>query len=320
MRECRSVPSEMTDRIVAAAAAGCSLPFHRMDRLASFNFWDLYQWPMGTSFLVTLVLYEHLITFDKEVHYFWNQRQFNLSVFLFFANRYFVWIVVALQLALVFGNLSVVHCAPVFGAITWGIFVGTIISCTILTLRTIALWNGALKIRAVFWVLIPFATIIPSLIAAIRTRSSLKFVRFDKSPEGCKLGQSENNIFFTYIMVTVYELGIFLLTLIRSLPHLRQKHSHWVTVIYAQAFSTANMLLWSFAPLQYHGWLSVIQYAVSSICCSRVVFSLYEQRDVERSSSLKATHETESNNIWTTVIDRQAGEESFWDEFDNDHR
>ncbi|KAH8832290.1 hypothetical protein DL96DRAFT_1581598 [Flagelloscypha sp. PMI_526] len=295
-----------------------------MHRIPHFTFWDLHQWQIGVSFLFAIVLYEHLITLDREVQYFWRRGQFSLGVVLFFVNRYFIWVPVALQLAIVSGRISVEHCAPIFRAITFCNFIATWISGTILTLRTIALWNNSRKVRIFFWILVP-ATAIPSVIVATRTRTSLKFVPLFNG-HGCKLGRSENNLYFTYIMVTVYNMGIFILTLLRSLQHLRQKHSRWVTVIYAQGlgfnavifvFTMANMLMWTVAPVQYQGWLSVIQVAVSSICCSRVVFSLFDHKNVEKSTSLTPTDEM---HVWTTVIENQAAEPSYWDDFENRYR
>ncbi|KAH8832288.1 hypothetical protein DL96DRAFT_648290 [Flagelloscypha sp. PMI_526] len=311
-----------------------------MDRLHSLTFWDVFQWHFGATFLGTMVLYEHLITLDREVQYFWHRGQFNLGTFLFFANRYWIWVVVALQLAIVFGSPPTKYCAPIFRAITGGFqkyllwasgpdfvlvcsFVSTWISSIILTLRTIALWNGSRKVKIFFSIMIP-ATVIPAIVVSARTRSPLKFMGF--GGHGCKIVQSQNDVYVSYIMITVYDLGIFVLTLLRALPHLRQPHSQWVTIIYAQglgftvivlAFTVANMLLWTVAPVRYRGWLSVIQTAVASICCSRVIFSLFEQKSGHSSPYLTAT---EDKHVWTTTVERQAGGLSYWDNVDNNYR
>ncbi|KAH8832289.1 hypothetical protein DL96DRAFT_1581576 [Flagelloscypha sp. PMI_526] len=293
-----------------------------MNGLHSLTFWDVHQWHLGTVFLVTMVFYEYLITLDREVQYFWHRGKLNLGTFLFFANRYWVWVVVALQLTFVLGSLPEKSCAPVFRAITFCSFVSTWISGIILTLRTIALWDGSRQVKVFFLIMI-LVTAITSAVVAARTHAPLKFTGF--RGHGCKMVRSENNIYFTYIMVTVYDLGIFVLTLLRALSHLRQPHSQWVTVIYAQGlgfnavvlvFTIANMLLWTVAPVQYRGWLSVIQAAVTSICCSRVIFSLFEQNNGQRAFYLTAT---DDKHVWTTTIERQAVRVGHGDNVDNNY-
>ncbi|KAF9554231.1 hypothetical protein CPC08DRAFT_713068 [Agrocybe pediades] len=263
--------------------------------------------------------YDYLCTFDQEIEYVWSRRR-SLGSYLFLLNRYLPFMDLTLSLYAIKVRLSPEQCLRHYSLITWCNMAGIFICHVILGLRTIAIWEkNAWVLFAVSTIL--SATLITSIVTSKKYMDSLIFVPSDPNFFfGCTLHKGSTTIIYSFIAVFVAETAIVILTLIRTITHLRRSNSSWVRQVYQRGFilylytlglTTLNLLFPIFAPPAIKTTFTDPQRAFHSIFATRVLFNILgvqkEQEKRERtrirSSSRRMQGEAESDIILSTVLD-----------------
>ncbi|KDR66175.1 hypothetical protein GALMADRAFT_1204627 [Galerina marginata CBS 339.88] len=123
-------------------------------------------------------------------------------------------------------------CMRQYSAITWLNMLGITVSQTILTLRTIAIWERNRWVLAILGI-VYVSTLSTSILTSKLFLSSLEFV--PAVPEyfyGCVLVRTNLLIIVNWASVFISETTIVILTMIRARTHLRRSKSSWVHQLY----------------------------------------------------------------------------------------
>lgn len=96
-------------------------------------------------FAITCLYYDHFLTFDGEVEFIWRRRKSHSSLW-FFLNRYLAFFGNLVVTVVGFRSLSYTSCKHYSLFVQILIIVQRVIVCTLLTLRTYALYARSLRI------------------------------------------------------------------------------------------------------------------------------------------------------------------------------
>jgi len=228
--------------------------------------------------------YDYLLTFSDEVRYFWFSPM-SLGKILFFLTRYPVFGETALVLYHQFAVMDPHKCDIVFKTIGYQLGTGTLISESILAMRTWVIWHRNPYIAATL--IIGIATFwTPVFYFLAQSLNSLVFtVAPDPSTPGCFLKSQKNILFVVFIIITSFETLILVLTLIRFIPHYHHKQTSLIKTIYRDGvmnyvylciLSICNVAVLLSAPHGYTTLLSALQRVIHSVLCGRVLLHLRE--------------------------------------------
>lgn len=228
--------------------------------------------------------YDYLLTFSDEVKYFWFSP-FSLGKVLFFLTRYPVFGETALVLYHQFAVMGPHKCDLVFKTIGYQLGTGTLISESILAMRTWVIWHRNPYIAATL--IIGLATFwTPVFYFLAQSLNSLVFtVAPNPDTPGCFLKSQKNILFVVFIIISSFETLILVLTLIRFIPHYRQKKTSLIRTIYRDGLmnyfylcilSICNVVVLLTAPHGYTTLLSALQRVIHSVLSGRVLLHLRE--------------------------------------------
>ncbi|GAA6061404.1 hypothetical protein JCM10212_004462 [Sporobolomyces blumeae] len=256
-----------------------------------------------TVVCLTVLVWDHIVTFPAEYRYMWKQQRWTWTRALFFANRYWSIFAMTLPIVMYLGSISKEVCED--GLLYVGVASGIVVTGltdAILAIRTYAIYNRSRTILIVLLALL--ATEIALIIAAGAQIRPLdlgpvvsKLVNFD----GCS-GNSQGPIaeavaFLFYAPSLFYNLVVLLLTLYRcfivekendAIPVL--KRIKRTGVLYFAAVAVVNCIALGFAA-QARKTPSIqivclpLTVAVPSIACSRLILSLRAMGDTRSRSA-----------------------------------
>jgi len=128
---------------------------------------------------------------------------------------------------------------------------------------------------------------------------------------GCYFSEASAIIFLAYISLLICETMIVVMTFIKALSHLRRSHSDFVVTLYRDGFlfylycigiSLLNIVLTVSGP-RLVNWLATPQHIIHSICCSRVLFFIFEsQRRMETLNLGSSGPSAPTSSIYLTSI------------------
>jgi len=233
----------------------------------------------------TLLVYDYVCTFDREVAYVWTSpSQWSAGTLLFFLNRYLPFIDTFMELRLKMADVSPETCKTQFPIISWFIVSGIMISEVILILRTYAIWG---RKRSIFYILCVSAALTFTC-SIIVTNMEMKSIKFIAAPGmGCHAESASVIFIVAYISLTVLETNMAILTAIKAYRDLRYSQSRWVLRLYREGLlfylyllivSLANVLVPIFASRKLANWLATPQRVMHSVLTTRVLLLILQQR------------------------------------------
>lgn len=235
---------------------------------------------------LTVLAYDYLCTFKQEVDYVWS-CPWAPALPLFYLNRYlpFVDQVILLQLQV---SVNSRQACLIEGSLAICLFnIGSIISQTIIILRTIAFWGTNRFIGYALGFVAICSWIIAISIVTVLV-ASIEYSPLDFPARGCPVRGASDKISALYITIFLIELLIVILTAIKALSHVRQSRSSWVKEIYRDGlFFCVCMLCITFInivvprlclPLELKGIFTLPQRVLHSIVCNRVVLQILKCR------------------------------------------
>ncbi|TDL19160.1 hypothetical protein BD410DRAFT_900367 [Rickenella mellea] len=193
----------------------------------------------------TLLVYDYLITFEREAKHVWTQR-WTWSKILFMLNRYTPFTDTFIALYLHTKQTSASECVKGFTAFTWLTLFGVLIAEFVLMMRTCALWamkrSILLGLTIVVLVLFPPAVVISQL--------EIKSLAYAGSPYGCIQTKPPSKIVvWLFFLLVISETILVILTVTRV----------WkLSAIYVPQFDCSNLDLcpdsgpWTLTSPRYH--------------------------------------------------------------------
>ncbi|KAF8966784.1 hypothetical protein BDZ97DRAFT_601931 [Flammula alnicola] len=294
------------------AQAGADDPLETLVQLA----WDER---VGSSLwyaTYTLLVYDYLCTFEKEVKYVWT-CPWSIGLVLFYLNRYFPFLDLPLLSGLTEITIKSEMACKLLAPIYLGIMiVGTLITSAILLLRTYAIWG---RRRLILYILasvvvIFFGTDIVLIVQLGIQSSATAEILPDPIHPGkliCIVGNPRSletalRILLFYLLVFVTEAVVVSLTIIRANEHLRQSSSQWVVQLYKNGIiyciailvmSLANAIMAFAAPIGLNTIFLPLQRNLHSIFCNRVMFLILENRNARRTQDALGQREQPSSHV-----------------------
>ncbi|KAF9792915.1 hypothetical protein BJ322DRAFT_1031985 [Thelephora terrestris] len=234
--------------------------------------------------LLTLMVYDWLLVFDREVEHVWR-RKWSIGKVLYIISRYGTLLDIPMILVLQtapYGTLSYDTCSAIYKISTWGTVFGVCISESILLLRTHALYSGSRRVT------IPLSILYTVLVVAGLTITYiyLRTISFGPPPsplfKGCYLTQQGAIIFFDPLLLLVFEFVVLVLTVRKGFrdfrtgtPLMRVVYRDSVSfflVLFALAVSTIFVV--ALAPSQYGALVNTATRVFHSIICCRILLNI----------------------------------------------
>ncbi|TCD65030.1 hypothetical protein EIP91_003307 [Steccherinum ochraceum] len=229
-----------------------------------------------------VLAYDYSLNIADEARFIWFSP-FSLGKSLYFLTRYPVIIDMSLVLYHQFAVLSPGRCDLLYKVIGYMLGVGTLISESILVMRTWVIWN---RNRMVGLALVTGLVLcwVPVFYFLAQSLNSLVFAD-PPAPglTGCYLHSQKNILFAVFLTVTGFESIILILTLIRFAPGWKRKRTALIHTIYRDGIfnyvylcilSVLNVVVLLTAPHGYSTLLSALQRVMHSILSSRVLLNL----------------------------------------------
>ncbi|KAH9475347.1 hypothetical protein JR316_0012458 [Psilocybe cubensis] len=262
----------------------------------------------------TLMFCDYFSTLEIEISDVWT-CELSFGVLLFYVNRYLpLFDLVIFLRPVLAGPLSAKECKFNFPTAFWLITVGLITSQTVIILRTYAIWG---RRRLILYILTPIVTILfGSMLAVtswktylyhVKTRDfSIPGVPFLPEDFKCTLASityDKNDrlgMFVLFLIVTIGETAIVVLTLIRANYHMTEFSPQWVGQLYKNGIvfcvcmaglSLINAIVVLSAPVHYRIIFIPAQRILHSIFANRVMLLIFQNR-----RRLKATGSVTGSN------------------------
>ncbi|EPQ53184.1 hypothetical protein GLOTRDRAFT_131464 [Gloeophyllum trabeum ATCC 11539] len=263
--------------------------------------------PLSVAATGTILVYDYLCTLDDEVEYVWKSRQ-TLGTVLFFLNRYTPFIDTFVSLNLLTARHSREECERNFKVVLWLITLGTLISESILCLRTYALWERRRSIGMTLAIV--YGLIFSAGVGVVSLEADS--LVYEDPPEpgvaGCFLRHASAIVFIDYVLVLVAETIMAILTVIKAVQHLRHTRSPMVVTLYRDgilfyfmllgkspsrsfppasltprsAITIVNVIIPVAGPPALTNWLATPQRVMHSILCTRVLLFILKSPSHQR--------------------------------------
>jgi len=233
---------------------------------------------------IALVVYDYLLTIDDEIDLIWKRTK-NLSSVLFFFTRYLPFIdgVVTL-LEAVFPNPPASVCRTLVGFRVWLYLFSLIIVQSILVQRTTAIWGQSDKIGSSLFVFMMICFAGMGFIG----EQFLESLVFGPSPNpatisGCIKTASSRTIWISYLILTILETVIFVLTTFKAARQERCKRSPlFIRIYHDGAFiygcvcviSVINIMVINFAPADGSNAFNGLHRVLHAILAERLVLRI----------------------------------------------
>ncbi|KAF8312958.1 hypothetical protein DL93DRAFT_2098007 [Clavulina sp. PMI_390] len=230
-----------------------------------------------------LLLYDHALTFAEEIHLVWQSRTVNLVKVLFLVNRYFVPILVCVDVAFLSGNLSLTH-GMCHAWLMWALVaeVLSLFSTTyIIMLRVRALWTDNREIN-LFLQCLWWAQVIASsgiTIATVVKDGST----FTLQPELNICFGRVTEMWAIWLPVMIFHVAIFVLLISKALVTPRNEHTKLLSILLLDGFifffvvfsaMLFNLLIWAYASPDYALLPHDSVWAISTLAITRLLLSL----------------------------------------------
>ncbi|KAF8966781.1 hypothetical protein BDZ97DRAFT_601699 [Flammula alnicola] len=250
----------------------------------------------------TLLVYDYLCTFEKEVTYVWT-CPWSIGLVLFYLNRYLPFLDFIL-LSELNATKSEMACKLLWPISLWVLTVGMRITSVILVLRTYAIWG---RRRLIFYILAPLIVIVAGTDIVIIGIQSSVTAAWVQNLDSCS--------FIHWFSLSRLVL-IVILTIIKANQHLRQSSSRWVVQLYQNGIiyciaillmSLTNAIMAITAPPALKTVFLQMQRNLHSIFCNRVMFLILENRTARRAPedldprAQPLSHAASTMEIFTTV-------------------
>ncbi|THH26733.1 hypothetical protein EUX98_g7455 [Antrodiella citrinella] len=161
----------------------------------------------------TVLAYDYLLNIGDEAKYIWFSP-LSLGKALYFLTRYSVIADMTLVLYQQFAVLDRGQCVVIFKTICYLFGIGTILTESVLILRTWVLWDRNKYIGATLVVGIVFCGA-PSLYFLVQWVDSLVFANPLPHQPGCIMNLQKTDLFAAFIIFTGFESVILALTLMK---------------------------------------------------------------------------------------------------------
>ncbi|EJD35186.1 hypothetical protein AURDEDRAFT_175764 [Auricularia subglabra TFB-10046 SS5] len=233
-----------------------------------------------------IFIYDHLTTLADEVEIIWPAPWHAGKIF-FLIERYLTWPELLLTIYMELADLNSHVCHNIFAYIAWSIALALVVTELILILRTWALWGGRRAVLISLGVLLFVVAIVDGVIVADYIKNTV-FIRASAiSPtlKGCAIKSSTRRIAIGWILVTVFELVIVILTVIKGVEHFRTGHAQSSLIrslyrdgiiyfVYLFVLSLGNLLCIYIAPSEYVVLFGVTQRAFNAILSCKIILHL----------------------------------------------
>jgi len=232
-----------------------------------------------------LLIYEHFLTFDREIFFVWQSR-WSLGKLLFFLNRYSAYIDTCLAIYILTSVKDPKTCPALAKATAWLFVTGMFVSEIILAMRTYAIWSGR-RSMLIFLVIFTLAVFASACLLTQRFLNSLNFIEVPPflKPLGitCAPMSTHGQTYLEFMVFMVNQAVIAVLTLYRGVHQYRiTRHPMVKTMyedgllyyIYVLLLSIANVVVAVAAPPQYVVLLELPLRVASSVCCTRVLLNI----------------------------------------------
>lgn len=243
-----------------------------------------------------LVAYDYVLTFGLETRHMWSKQRWSLIRVLFFVNRYmpFVDIPMALCTQLV-PSMSDRDCTLVYRLAGWSFCFSIALSEVILAMRTWSLWKASSW--SGFALLVFYLSCwIPTIVVFVTflMASGASHFRLPRYTT-CIIAPRNNNLYWCWILVLVYDTGTMMLIVLASTRSYAQMYgqsgSSFMVVrtlymdgviYYISLFilSVMNIITIVILPRALVNLFSGLQRTIHATLTSRIVLHLREQ--VER--------------------------------------
>ncbi|KAF9267740.1 hypothetical protein L218DRAFT_995320 [Marasmius fiardii PR-910] len=170
-----------------------------------------------------LLVYEIIINLHAEIEYIW-MRKWTFVTGLYLLQRYLpIFDTLGFVLHHTFGaNLSIIQCSSSHKTAGWFIMVGIVLSEILLTLRVWAVWRRSIPV-AIGLVMFYVACWVPSFVLFDRFLSAEKFAPLPLPIlRGCFITGGNNFLWVCWVLMMVYDTGIFVMILIPGISAYRR--------------------------------------------------------------------------------------------------
>ncbi|KAG9219422.1 hypothetical protein CCMSSC00406_0005316 [Pleurotus cornucopiae] len=252
--------------------------------------------PVSSASLLT---YDFLLTFADEIRYVWGSK-WSVGKALYLLARYPLLFNLIVQLHRNAGHdVSDPECHTLFALTGYMYLFGVLAAEAILVLRVWALWQQSKRI-AVTLAAMTVAGLAIGLTAVFKLEGGQFFVPrgtiVSLSYPGCiGVADSNNSTLASYVVLMVYELGIFLLMVINGIKgHLRVPTSSMMYVFYKDGFlyfasllgiSIINLVIILTQPPEFTNLLISTQAALHSMLSTRILLNLRHRSESMRGST-----------------------------------
>ncbi|KAF7433534.1 hypothetical protein PC9H_005491 [Pleurotus ostreatus] len=247
----------------------------------------------------SLLAYDFLLTFADEIRYVWGSK-WSVGKALYLLARYPLLFNLIVQLHRNAGHdVSDSECHTLFALTGYMYLFGVLAAEAILVLRVWALWQRSKRI-AVTLAVMTVAGLAIGLTAVFKLEGGQFFVPrgtvVSLSYPGCiGVADSNNSTLASYVVLMVYELGIFLLMVINGIKgHLRVPTSSMMYVFYKDGFlyfasllgiSVINLVIILTQPPEFTNLLISTQAALHSMLSTRILLNLRHRSESMRGST-----------------------------------
>ncbi|KAH8828984.1 hypothetical protein DL96DRAFT_1814275 [Flagelloscypha sp. PMI_526] len=244
---------------------------------------------MIQSSALTILVYDWLLTLEKEVTLVWS-RKWSLGKALYFLTRYpaIIDVLICLSRRWVPNKDSATHCPIPFHLGAWLVTIGMHVAELILVLRTWAIC-GCNK-----WILrglLFFQTVIlvyNGVSLEIFVRSIVWLGPELPGVKGCLMISAPGKRYFSiaYINIAVFEFCIFVITMVACFRRGRRKGSSLLYVVWRDGLvffllifiiSTLNVMVMFAVPHEYSIVLTLFQRVLHSIATGRILLHMREE-------------------------------------------
>ncbi|KAF9448152.1 hypothetical protein P691DRAFT_801261 [Macrolepiota fuliginosa MF-IS2] len=240
---------------------------------------------------LTIMVMDWLVTLELEIRLVWTSK-WNFMKTLYLVTRYLPFAVISILLYYQLGYaLSETACKTTYELGSWSYIVSAGFSESILTIRTWAAWGQGNRLGCAL--LGAFGLVWSSIIIIVAFY--LKATGHMVSPVprliGCQLDSAGLYLVACFVLLVLYDLGMFLLITIRGLFAVQSGgHSQLVTIafrdgiiyyIYLFGLSVLNVIVISALPREYVTLLLVFAGVVHSVVACRVVLHIREQMHMQ---------------------------------------
>ncbi|KDR72838.1 hypothetical protein GALMADRAFT_252122 [Galerina marginata CBS 339.88] len=259
---------------------------------------NLSLWMAGYS----IVIFDYVLTFDKEVEYVWSSP-WKPERILFFLNRYLPFIdIILFSQVMLNSSISFATCSMIARSSVWMILIGTMVSQTIITRRTQAIWRSR---RRFVWILgsitalsFGFIVVFAAYKTVLQPLDGLDTPTI--SPQiKCRISAFSFNrrtlitLLVSFLLILINELVIFIMTVVKAREHIPKDSSpeSYVIQLYRNgvlhcgcmlALTIINCVFVTVATPPYKTMFYPLQRALHSVFCNRFLLLISEQQKHRR--------------------------------------